>query len=217
MALLAIVLISTVGMGSAYAVTSAGTWNTYETNTQRYLNCGTNLTDSKDYSCAEYQKRYNTVNILAKSATGGPGVVVESNARVNADQSGWRSTIGAAPEITTYKNNVTFTSVWDLEGDIYEENSERSTSYLNYGHQVWKKTWFGWSDVSTVKCVNLAYDNVDGKKTVQCTINNSGTNTYRISGVVDAIVSQTWPNAGISYVDFYTGNNHAKLLSLKIS
>lgn len=211
MVLIAIIAVGTTGMSSAFADSSTGPFSPQQTN-QFGGTCGTNLTNTSDYSCAvAYSTGY--MYPLTKVYSGS-GNTENSEIRLNAEQVGTYS-VGSSPYITTSESTVTFTSYWDLEGDI-QKTIGNQWAWLDYGHEIYKQNWWGgWDEVD--QCTERKTSSFDNTETVSCVIANSGENTYRIGGYVYAIAQNIYPEGDIAYVDFYTGNNHAQITQLSIT
>ena len=210
--MMAIAIISTVGITSAYAVSKTSSFSPQQSVTSH--SCGTNFTDGNEYACSvAYSTGY--MFPLAKVKGTVPTTTATSDTRLNAEQDGSYSA-GSTPELTTSASTVTFTSKWDLEGTIYRQTPSWQLAYLFYGHEIYKKNWLGgWDEVTD--CREGKYANFDNIETVSCTISNSGTNTYRIGALVEALAQDNSLTDDVVYVDFYTGNNHVKLTELSIT
>lgn len=214
MVLLTISVIATVGMSSVYATSVEKTSNfSPEEEEQNGHSCGTNFTNDVEYACATaYSSGYQYP--LAKAE--GYHDTAHAEIRLNAEQIGSYGT-STTPELTTSASTVTFVSEWDLEGDIHKDDPSWQIAYLFYGHEIYKKNWLGGWDEVSAECREGKYADFDNTETVSCSINNSGTNTYRIGSFVEAVAQDNGLASEDSvYVDFYTGNNHVQLTKLKI-
>ena len=187
MILLAVVAIG-IGTTSAYAITSTGPYST-DTNTSH--SCGTNFSNSVEYSCAAAYSNGNGA-LLAK-ANGFYGTTAEAEFQMGS------------VEFTTTNNKVTFNVIMDVVGTI----EEPSGSYVTviYGAELQKKSWWGsWSTAGY--CNNIKYTDGDVSvynQKIQC-VKNSGSGTYKVIAYAET-VAQTRGTDSSVYADFYTGSN----------
>jgi len=206
--LLAIVTLSLIplGMTSVYAATSTGSWSNTQTSTS--ADCGSDLTNTNEYSCATVTSE-GIVTILTKA--NGWLETVTADAEINKNG----STIGSSPEITTSLDTVTFSGKFNATGTI-QENSGADVSVI-YGVTLYKKNGSSWSEAGY--CNRVMFEDGTYSKindVVECSVSNSGSNTYRIEAYVDSAVIMNF-SSGASYADFYTGNNKIVLANLVIN
>jgi hypothetical protein len=196
----------------AFAVTSTGPWSITQYGSTN--SCGTNFTDANEYTCAvPYSSGYSY--LLAKVNSPSSPWTVTAFTRTNANLS--TSQYGTSPEFTTSNSVVTFKSNYNLSGFIQQGSYQQA--YVHYGHEVFKKNASGgWDLIKTCK-YSASTPGVTSisNQDVSCTVNNSGTNTYRIAGSVDALAQTVFGSSNVVYADFYTGSYGVKLNSLTIT